>query len=192
MLNQIVIIYFQIYQELDIGVSKPSKDENKKFIKTFQNNLITTTSNTYYIRFTYKTDEDYSKGQLEKGPVATDYVEHKEFVNDYDKVMKCVFKKTVWGNALYSTGISVNAGAGGRTYLICWSTHSSTGNNTTSYIGMLRCGYSDNNYSLTEIVKSQGPTSALLVSFSVDDNGILQYRNSASAGASRVFIYQLT
>ena len=56
-------------------------DENKTFIKTLTTDLITTTSNTYYIRFTYKTDEDYSKGQLELGSVATDYVEHKEFSN---------------------------------------------------------------------------------------------------------------
>lgn len=56
-------------------------DNNKTFIKTLTNNLIATTSNTYYLRFTYKTDEDYSKGQLELGSVATDYVEHKEFSN---------------------------------------------------------------------------------------------------------------
>ena len=56
-------------------------DNNKTFIKTLTTDLVTTTSDTYYLRFTYKTDEDYSEGQLEKGSVATDYVEHKEYEN---------------------------------------------------------------------------------------------------------------
>lgn len=70
-------------------------DKNKKFIKTFQNNSIATTSDTYYLRFTYKTDEDYSKGQLETGSVATNYVEHKEFTLPYDasSVGNAIFTK---------------------------------------------------------------------------------------------------
>lgn len=133
-----------------------------------------------------------SKVQLEPGSVATDYVEHKEYANDFSNLLQCVYKKTIWGNVLTNTGISVNGGAGGRTYLVCWSTHSSTGDSTTSYIGMLRCGYNGNNYSLIEIARSTGSTSSLLVTFSIDDNGNLQYQNSNTGGASRVYIYQLT
>lgn len=173
-------------------------DSNKKYISGFETtlnvNTIAIPTGVAYVRLTYadNSNDFLNNLQIESGKVATNYVEHKEFVNDYDKVLKCVFKKTTWGNSVQNTGISVNGGDGGRTYLVCWSTHSSTGNNTTSYIGMLRCGYSGNNYSLSEIVKAAGSSSSLLVTFSVDSNGILQYRNSASAGASRVFIYQLT
>lgn len=54
-------------------------DNNKTFIKTLTTNLIATTSNTYYLRFTYKTDENYSEGQLEKGSVATEYTPYKKY-----------------------------------------------------------------------------------------------------------------
>lgn len=102
-----------------------------------------------------------------------------------------VFSKTIWGNTLQSTEINVNAGSGGKTYLVCYSTHSSTGDATISYVGMLRCGYSDNKYSITQIVKSG--TGALTVNFSVDSTtGNLQFQNSSPNGASKVSIYALT
>ena len=54
-------------------------DNNKTFIKTLTTDLVTTTSDTYYLRFTYKTDENYSKGQLEIGSVATEYTPYKKY-----------------------------------------------------------------------------------------------------------------
>ena len=170
------------------------ENSSKKCLLTF-----TTPANTSYVECRLDNNNGdsnvntlVSNVQLEKGPVATDYVEHKEFANDFSNLLQCVYKKTVWGNALYSTGISVNAGAGGRTYLVCWSTHSTNGDSTWSNISMLRCVYSGNTLSITKIVESKGTGSSLYVSFSIDDNGILQYKNSHSGGASRVFIYQLT
>lgn len=167
-------------------------DNNHTFIKTITADLITTTTNTSYIRFTFKTDEDYSRGQLEAGSVATEYTEYRDYSNSLGSILKCVYNKTTWNDDLINTGINVNGGDGGKTYLVCWSTHSSTGDRTTSYIGMLRCGYNGNNYKLTEIVRDVGSSSALLVTFSVDENGYLQHKNSGASGASRIFIYQLT
>lgn len=135
-----------------------------------------------------------SEIQLEEGEVASDFTTHlnlQETDNNVSNLMKKIaFEKTTWGNGLQNTGINVNAGAGGKTYLICYSTHSSTGDATVSYIGMLRCGYSDNKYSITQIIKSGD--GALLVNFSVNSNGNLQFQNSSQNGASKVSIYALT
>lgn len=132
--------------------------------------------------------------QLEEGITATNFTPHlnlQETDNNVVTLMKKIaFERTVWGNTLQNTGINVNAGSGGKTYLICYSTHSSTGDATTSYIGMLRCGYSNNKYSITQIV--QAGTGILTVNFSIDTSGNLQYQNSAAGGASKVSIYALT
>lgn len=173
-------------------------DSNKKYISGFETtlnvNTIAIPTGVAYVRLTYadNSNDFLNKLQIESGLVATNYVEHKEYANDFSNLLQCVYKKTIWGNVLTNTGINVNSGAGGRTYLVCWSTHSSTGNSTSSYIGMLRCGYNGNNYSLIEIARSTGSTSTLLVTFSIDATGNLQYQNSSSGGASRVYIYQLT
>lgn len=119
------------------------------------------------------------------------YLNLQETDNNASNLMKKIaFEETVWGNGLHITDINVNAGSGGKTYLICYSTHSSTGDATISYIGMLRCGYNGNKYSITQIAKEGN--GALLVNFSVDSNGYLQFQNSAAGGASKVSIYALT
>jgi hypothetical protein len=86
----------------------------------------------------------------------------------------------VSGTTPTSTGINVNAGQNGRTYLLTWSFQTSTGNNTASSLYMIRCGYDGNNYTATKISGDQGGTVGYdVVTFSVSSS-ILQV---AGAGA---------
>lgn len=123
-----------------------------------------------------------------KTPIDADDLNRME--KGIENALERVFSKTTWGNSLQSTEINVNAGSGGKTYLICYSTHSSTGDATISFLGILRCGHSDNNYSITQIIKSG--TGTLIVNFSIDTSGNLQFQNSSQNGASKVSIYALT
>lgn len=53
-----------------------------------------------------------------------------------------------------STGISINGGYRGMTYMLYYSSQWDTGNNTFSGIYMLRCGYNGNNFSVNVISES--------------------------------------
>lgn len=134
-----------------------------------------------------------SEIQLEEGEVASDFTTHlnlQETDNNVSNLMKkIVFSKTTWGNGIQNTGISVNAGDGGKAYLICYSTHTSSGDNTNAYIGLLRCGYNGNNYSIVEIIKNG---IGFYINFSINNSGILQFQNGSASGASKVSIYALT
>lgn len=80
---------------------------------------------------------------------------------------------SVASGATVSTGINVNAGSRGKTYLVMASGNSNTGNASVSEIGMIRCGYDGNNYSYTNIAFSGGTSIAnAFLQFSVKD-GIL-------------------
>ena len=80
----------------------------------------------------------------------------------------------VASGATVSTGIPVNAGSYGKTYLVMASGNSNTGNASVSEIGMIRCGYDGNNYTYTKIAFDGGSsTSSAFLLFSVTD-GILQ------------------
>jgi hypothetical protein len=79
------------------------------------------------------------------------------------------------------TGINVNAGQNGRTYLLTWSFQTSTGNNTASSLYMIRAGFSGDNYTATKISGDQGGTVGYdVITFSLSINSILQV---AGAGA---------
>lgn len=79
----------------------------------------------------------------------------------------------VASGATVSTGISVNAGSYGKTYLVMASGNSNTGNASVSEIGMIRCGYDGNNYTYTKIAFDGGRSTANpFLQFSVTD-GIL-------------------
>lgn len=74
----------------------------------------------------------------------------------------------VYGTTPVSTGINVNAGQNGKTYLLIWSYQTGTGNNTASALYMIRCGYDGNNYTATKISGDQGGTSGYdVITFSV-------------------------
>lgn len=138
--------------------------------------------------------------QLEKGSVATNYVEYdsysnneaKEYADSLDAMnLKCVYKRTNWSNALVTSTVNVNAGDGGASYLISYTGHNSTGNATNVYLGLLRCGYNGNNYAIIEIAKNSG-AGGIDISFNVDANGYLTHQNGASNGATNLAIYKLT
>lgn len=79
----------------------------------------------------------------------------------------------VASGATVSTGINVNAGSRGKTYLVMASGNSNTGNASVSEMGMIRCGYDGNNYTYTNIAFSGGTSTAnAFLQFSVKD-GIL-------------------
>lgn len=80
---------------------------------------------------------------------------------------------TVGSGATVSTGINVNAGSYGKTYLVMASGNSNTENASVSEIGMVRCGYDGDNYSYVNIAFSGGTSTANpFLQFSVTD-GIL-------------------
>ena len=54
---------------------------------------------------------------------------------------------------------SVNGGQGANVYLLMWSVHWSSGNNTASGLLMIRCGYDGSNYNVSEIAFDKGPSS---------------------------------
>jgi hypothetical protein len=53
-----------------------------------------------------------------------------------------------------STGLPINAYSGGRTYLLLTSQQWSDGNNTSSTVTMIRCGYDGNNFSVVVLGSS--------------------------------------
>jgi hypothetical protein len=55
-----------------------------------------------------------------------------------------------------STGLSINAGGGGRTYLLLTSQQWDAGNSTSSAITMIRCGYDGNNFTAV-VLSSSNP-----------------------------------
>ena len=78
-------------------------------------------------------------------------------------------------NNSITTDINVNGLDGGKTILVMLSSNSGIGDSSSSYIGMIRCGYSGNNFSLTEISKSNGANSPtdLSTALSVNSNGYI-------------------
>ena len=54
---------------------------------------------------------------------------------------------TLGGIPAYSTGINVNAGSGGATAILLFSTNTSTGNSTSSAMYLVRYGFDGDNYS---------------------------------------------
>lgn len=88
------------------------------------------------------------------------------------------------GTTPISTGINVNAGQGGRTYLITFSFQNSTGNSTASSLYMIRCGYDGGNYTATKISGDQGGTAGLdTATFSLV--GTILYIAGSGAGNGR-------
>lgn len=90
-------------------------------------------------------------------------------------------------NQTRGTGINVNAREGGRTLLILMSGQCASGNDTTSRIYMVRCGYSGNNYNFDELHSRTGTCYASLTA-SVSSSGELQLK--ANSGQCYVAIYQ--
>lgn len=85
------------------------------------------------------------------------------------------------GNAV-PTGINVNAYNRGKSILILFSCHGSSGDNTGSGLYMVRCGYNGNNYNVKEVsvdykYESYKPT------FSVDASGVLLITSSVAGYA---------
>lgn len=62
------------------------------------------------------------------------------------------------GTTPVTTGIDVNAGTTGKTYLITYSFQNGTGNFTASSLYMIRCGFDGNNFTATKISGDQGGT----------------------------------
>ncbi len=114
-----------------------------------------------------------------------------EEIEDKAMYLKNVYNSgRIWHGDKVATDINVNAGNGGKVYMLCYSAHGDTGNNTSAYMGMLRCGYDQNNYSITTI--SEDKKASLQINFSIDANGYLEYQKSSTKGAAKLSIYELT
>ena len=88
------------------------------------------------------------------------------------------------GTTPVSTGINVNAGNGGRTYLITYSYQGGTGNTTASSLYMIRCGFDGGNFTATKISGDQGGTVALdVATFSLV--GAILYIAAGAGGNGR-------
>jgi len=79
-----------------------------------------------------------------------------------------------------STGISINAGPGGKTIMAYYSTHSGAGDDTNSTVTMIRCGYDANNFSTTKIASSGMLTVSPIYT---QVNGVLHVATETSATA---------
>ena len=88
------------------------------------------------------------------------------------------------GTTPVSTGINVDAGSGGRTYLITYSYQGGTGNTTASSLYMIRCGFDGGNFTATKISGDQGGTAALdVATFSLV--GVILYIAAGAGGNGR-------
>lgn len=81
-------------------------------------------------------------------------------------------------------GMNVNGGNGGNAYLILFSAHCDSGDATMSRIYLLRCGYSGNNYSFTEIHNLHTSKCWASLSISVASNGQVSF--TSSGGTSHI------
>lgn len=95
-----------------------------------------------------------------------------------DKTLKILFKGTAASGGT-NTHISVNGGYGGNTLFCLVSIQWDTGNNTTSQLFMIRCGYNGNNYSVVKL-HSSNEQSYYIISFSVNESGELIVSSSSS------------
>jgi len=69
------------------------------------------------------------------------------------------FSLTLQGSGTpVSTGLPINAGSGGRTYLLLTSQQWDAGNSTSSTITMIRCGYSGDNFTAVVLASSNPVT----------------------------------
>lgn len=85
-----------------------------------------------------------------------------------------------------NTGLSINGSYNGKTYMLIASTQWDAGDNTSSGVYMIRCGYNGNNYSITAI-KEDNINSTHKLIISVNTNGRIVLRTNS--GASTVLIF---
>lgn len=80
-------------------------------------------------------------------------------------------------NSNETTDVYVNAGSGGRTILVLFSSHADVGDNTSSGVGYLRCGYNGNNVHYSHIAGTN-PTERN-ITFSVTSGGYLKITSTS-------------
>ena len=104
----------------------------------------------------------------------------------YNAVNGIAQKYNVGGNTSVTTSVNVNGGSGGKTILAILSSHSSTGDASSSAILMIRCGYNDNKYAITTIASSYGIGGRDITGvLSVDNSGYIIITAPSTVGNLR-------
>lgn len=95
-----------------------------------------------------------------------------------DSIANKVYTKSLDAGTT-DTGISVNAGAGGRSILVLGSGSWDDGDSSCSFIWLLRCGYNGNNVT-KEVVKEMNMSQSYTINVGVTSDGKLKFTTSHS------------
>ena len=96
-------------------------------------------------------------------------------VNDISNNYRCFYLSS----GTTDTGISVNSGYFGRTLLVLGSGQWDAGDNTCSFLWLIRCGYSGNHIA-KEVIKEINMSTSYPINFGVTSNGTLSFTVNAS------------
>ena len=103
-----------------------------------------------------------------------DYTIYTDGTNQSKNCIKYLFSGIAAANGI-DTGLSVNGGSRGRTYVLIGSAQWDNGNSTASILWLIRCGYNGNNWQVVRIVEEHvSEIFPLNISLTSDGNIFLQ------------------
>lgn len=104
----------------------------------------------------------------------SDYTIYTDGTNQSKNCIKYLFSGIAAANGI-DTGLSVNGGSRGRTYVLIGSAQWDNGNSTASILWLIRCGYNGNNWQVVRIVEEHvSEIFPLNISLTSDGNIFLQ------------------